>query len=93
MKDKTKIELEFYSDGLPNWVLQQFKKEPSSFNGMINVQKYKLTIELVEEPKEIIIERIKKLYEEETNWHNKDALNLYCIRNFGIKIYDLINKK
>ena len=43
--------------------------EATCFNGNVNVRKYKVTIELIEEPNELIIERLQKLWDECDNDH------------------------
>lgn len=43
---------------------------PSCFNNWMRVRKYKITIELIEEPIEIIQERIKKIWRECDNHHH-----------------------
>lgn len=51
---------------------QQFltKKEPSCFNGSVSFRKYKVTIEPIEEPKEVLAERLQKLWDECDNLHH-----------------------
>ena len=50
------------------------KDEPSCFNGMVRVRKYKITTELVDEPIEVIQARIQKMWDECTNHHNWNSL-------------------
>lgn len=45
-------------------------KEPSCFNGAVNIKKYKITIEIVDEPLEIYNERLEKLWVESDNYHH-----------------------
>lgn len=45
-------------------------KEPSCFNGNVNIRKYKITIEPVEESNEILAERLQKLWDECDNHHH-----------------------
>ena len=47
---------------------------PSCLNGKVNVKKYKVTIEEIEEPKEVIAERLQKLWDQCTNWHHRQPL-------------------
>lgn len=49
-------------------------ENPSCFNGIVNLRKYKVTIELIEEPDEIIQERLQKLWDECNNHHNWQPL-------------------
>ena len=46
------------------------KKDATCFNGMVNIHKYKVTIEPIEEPKEVLAERLQKLWDECDNSHN-----------------------
>jgi len=48
--------------------------EPSSTNGNIQVEKYKITIEKLEEPKETIFERLELLWVTDDNFHNYEPL-------------------
>ena len=48
--------------------------KPTCFNGFVNVRKYKVTIELVEEPVETIQNRIKELWAKCDNHHNWQPL-------------------
>jgi len=43
--------------------------EPSAINGRVNVVKYRVIIEVVEEPKSVIAERLQKLLDECDNHH------------------------
>ena len=52
---------------------ERFQK-PSVFNGSVYVRKYRITIELVDEPIEVIRERIQKLYDESRNYHDHEPL-------------------
>jgi hypothetical protein len=51
------------------------QQEPSCFNSIIRVIKYKITIEEIQEPKELICERLEKLYVECDDWRNREALD------------------
>lgn len=46
------------------------QKEPSCFNGEVCVVKYRVTIEVVEEPVEVLQKRVRKLWRECDNWHH-----------------------
>jgi hypothetical protein len=48
--------------------------KPTCFNGYVSVRKYKITIELIDEPVEIIQDRIKELYNKSTNHHDWQPL-------------------
>lgn len=49
-------------------------EKPSSVNGDLRVIKYKITVEEIEEPKEVINQRIQKLWEECKNWHEHSCI-------------------
>lgn len=48
--------------------------EPSCFNGMVRVKKYRITIEEVEEPLEVLEARLMKLWTESGNHHHAQPL-------------------
>ena len=50
------------------------KREPSSFNGDVEIKKYKITIEEIEEPKEILCKRLEELWTHENNFHQYHLL-------------------
>jgi hypothetical protein len=56
--------------------LYQFRSqdEPSSFNGIVSVRRYRITIELVDEPDEVIAARIQKLWDKCANHHHWESL-------------------
>jgi len=61
--------------------------KPSCFNGFVTVKKYRVTIEEIEEPKEVIAGRLQKLWDECANWHHHVPL-----KNAAKKIgYELKN--
>ena len=49
---------------------QLISEEPTCFNGLVRVRKYKITVELVDEPVEVIQARIKKMWDECKNHHH-----------------------
>lgn len=44
--------------------------KPSAFNGHVEIYKYKVTIERVEEPKEVLCERLQDLWDKCDNHHH-----------------------
>lgn len=55
--------------------LQQLtQREPSCFNGMVRVEKYRVTVEKVQEPVEAIRSRLQKMWEECDNHHHREPL-------------------
>ena len=53
---------------------QLIKKEPTCFNGCVNVEKYEITAIKIEEPKEVYQKRLQKLWEECDNHRNWNLL-------------------
>ena len=50
------------------------QKEFSCFNGFVRIKKYRITIEEIEEPKEVYEQRLQKLWDECDNWHHWEPL-------------------
>lgn len=54
---------------------------PFVFNGKVSVRQYKITIERVDEPEEVIVERLRKLKRESKNIHVSEAIAKFCKEN------------
>lgn len=58
----------------PSWTVGRLTdavhREPSCFNGMVSVRKYRVTAELINEPIEVIRLRLIKLWRECDNSHH-----------------------
>ena len=48
--------------------------EPSCFNGSVSIRKFRITIEEVEEPVEVLRERVQKLWDSCNNSHHWSPL-------------------
>lgn len=48
--------------------------EPSCFNGMVRVHRWRITVERIEEPPEIIAARVRELWKKNDNPHHMQAL-------------------
>lgn len=58
-----------------NWELNEWQKsEPSAFNGEVRFKKYRITIDEIEEPVEILQNRLEKLWLECDNIHHWEPL-------------------
>lgn len=55
-------------------VRQLTQEQPSCFNGMVSVEKYRVTIEKVQEPIESIRARLQKMWDECDNHHHREPL-------------------
>ncbi len=60
-------------------------KEPSCFNGNVSIKKYRITIEEVEEPKEVYEQRLQKLWDECDNSHHLKPLRSEA-KNIGYEL-------
>lgn len=49
-------------------------ENPSVGNFDVHINKFKITVELIEEPKEVIEERLQKLWDDCKNHHHKALL-------------------
>lgn len=57
-----------------SWQLH-IQKEPHCFNGVVDIRMYRITIEVIDEPLEVITDRLEKLHLECDNWHHWSALD------------------
>ncbi len=84
-----------FMEHYPKWQVGQLKRfiKPTVINGTVNINKYKITIEKIEEdPKETLF-RLKRIYLDEDNWHNKEAIDDYCKKHFGKRMYAIIEEE
>lgn len=58
---------------------------PTCFNGMVRVKKYRVTIEEINEPIEVIQKRLQKLWDKSNNWHNWDPLQAEA-KKYGLEL-------
>lgn len=52
------------------WLARMEQDKPSCFNGFVQVKRYRVTVEEIAEPVEVIRERIQKLWDECDNHHH-----------------------
>lgn len=64
------IKIETFRNPKGYMLNQLIKKEPTCFNGCVDVEKYEITAVKIEEPKEVYRERLQKLWEECDNHHH-----------------------
>ena len=67
------------------WLNDLIKEKPSCFNGTVDVEKYRVTIEKIEEPKEIYQKRLQKLWDECDNHHHWNAIKATAKR-LGVEL-------
>jgi hypothetical protein len=55
--------------------LNQFvRDEPNCFNGWVNFRRFRVTVEEIEEPKEVLAERLLKMWRDCDNSHHWEPL-------------------
>lgn len=69
----------------PYAINQLIEKEPVCWNGIVRVRKYKVTVELIDEPLEVIHTRLRKLWDANKNHHNNLPL-LTEARKYGLSL-------
>lgn len=63
------------------WTLDSLvANKPSCYNGYVSVVKYRVTVEVVEEPVEVIHARLEKLWRECNNHHHWGPLEAEAIK-------------
>lgn len=58
---------------------------PTCLNGWVRVRRYRITVELIEEPIEVIHERLKKLWRESDNYHHHTPLRAEA-KKYGLEL-------
>ena len=66
--------LETFTDPKPYWFEQMRTTEPTVWNGRVNVSRYRVTVEDIDEPDAVIAERLEKLWVESNNTHDMGPL-------------------
>ncbi len=72
----TSVSFETFREIGSYWIHSLTENNPSCFNGNVSVRKYRVTIELVEEPNEVIAERIQLLWDKCDNLHHWTHLRI-----------------
>ena len=67
------------------WLRQLKQDEPSAFNGNVEVRKYRVTVELIDEPDDVIRARIQKLWDECDNHHHWQPLK-NAAKKYGLEL-------
>jgi hypothetical protein len=64
------------------YILNSFASNaPSCFNGIVDVVKYRVSVEVIEEPVEVIHARLEKLWRESANWHHSGPLQAAAVKH------------
>jgi len=60
----------------PSWELRHLEsRAPTVFNGVVAIRRYRVTAELIEEPVEVLRDRLRKLWRQsEPNMHSRGPM-------------------
>lgn len=53
-----------------HWLRDTTQSQPSAFNGEVMVKKYRITVEEISEPIEVIEKRLQQLWDDCDNYHH-----------------------
>lgn len=57
---------------------------PSCFNGVVDIERYQIRVEKIDEPEDVIEARLKKLWREsEPNHHNWHPMRAFAMKRLG----------
>ena len=73
-KDEYPIEFETFRKINSYQIDNLISPEPSCYNGFVNIRRYKVTIESIDEPTDVLADRLQKLWDENDNMHNYKPL-------------------
>ena len=86
------VTIETYAD-IAGYALNAMAKfVPSCFNGVVSVKRYRITVEEIDEPQEVIAERLQKLWDESDNHHHYGPLKIYA-QAAGIELIGDLGRK
>ena len=60
-------------------------EQPSCFNGRVSIRKYRVVVEVIDEPDEIMIARLRKLWIECDNMHQWQPLRA-AAKRLGVEL-------
>lgn len=63
--------------------------EPCAWNGVARVYRFRVTVERVEEPAEVVLARMVALYRATENSHERETLRSEAHRRFGVDLWKL----
>lgn len=90
-KDKYPIIVETFNNIEGYWLNNLIKKEPTCFNGQVNIQKYRITVERIVESTDVYSERLNKLWAECDNYHHWTPLQDKA-KEFGVALIGNIGR-
>ena len=83
--ETTTISFETFSEIGTYEINNLTRENPTCFNGMVRIKKYKITIELIEESKDVYAKRLQKLWDESDNHHDSQPIESTA-HKFGIQL-------
>lgn len=70
--------------GEPSYIVGRLGNEPAVFNGVVNVERYQIRIERIDEPDDVVIARLKRVWRtQRRNYHDGDVVRSYAMKKFG----------
>lgn len=59
----------------PGWTIDRLRDDqPSAFNGEVRVRRYRITVELIDEPEQVIKDRLVALWRQTNNHHQREPI-------------------
>jgi hypothetical protein len=68
------------------------QKEPSCFNGMVRFKKYRVTVEVIDEPVEVYQDRLQKMWDTCDNHHHWEPLKK-AAKSVGLELHHRMGGK
>lgn len=69
------------------------RRGPSAFNSFVNVYRYRVTVERIEEPDEVIVERLLTIYRTSDNYHDREAAHAHAKTHFAVDLSVLADER
>lgn len=70
--------------GEPGWAIRNLGNEPRVMNGCVDVERYTIRVEKVDEPEDVVVARLKRLWRTtERNSHHWHPVRSFLMRKFG----------
>lgn len=79
--------------GPSRFVIHDIKKDqvPHVINGQVFFRRYRTTIEIIDEPREVLAERLQELFDDTDNMHHIGPLR-EAARSIGVELQPRIRK-
>lgn len=70
--------------GNPAWAIRNIGNQPNFYNGVVDVEKYQIRVEKIDEPDDVVIARLKRVWRTtERNNHHWDPVRSFAMKRFG----------